>query len=118
MKIELITDHLDYRGKVYGRGAVLPIDDKEGARLIGLGVAKDADGPAPRVVLDGAGEFFRLGALALGSHHKRRSEMAAAVGVPADADADAQKAALMSLPDAAKLARVVERMQAVEQGWA
>lgn len=89
--------------------------------------------PADSVVLDGdvgvvaadkvrglelRGEFWRLAALALGSHHNRRGEMARACGAAKNADADAQKAALLSMPAPGDIEDVVAAMRDVEQGWA
>lgn len=78
-----------------------------------LGVVS-ADGMA---ALELRCEFWRLSALALGSHHNRRAEMARVLGAAKNADADAQKSALLALPPEGDIKDVVAKMRDVEQGW-
>ena len=119
VKVVLTSDFwADANGKVYGRGAEVDMPADKAEVMIANKAAKEPGAQPVRVVGGGVGEFYRLAAIALGSHHKRRAEMASAAGAPADADAEAQKLALVTAPDAMRLDRVVERMQAVEQGWA
>jgi len=119
-------------GERIKRGDMVSLTDEMAANVRDI-YGADCLRPPSSVVLDGkAGvvsadsvvalelrcEFWRLSALALAAHHNRRGEMARVLGAAKNADADAQKALLVSPPDAHDMRRVVDAMRAVEQGWA
>ena len=93
-----------------GEGCLRP----EGAVVLngGKGAVSRSDFDALRMERD----FWRLSAIANARSAADRKVMAIAAGAASNADADAQRAALLSVPD--DLAPALDAMRAVEQGWA